>query len=84
MDKQQEGFTVISTTPLNTSVNELEASSSCEVTKVLLFVENVREFRQLLGHEEFLSLAYNLMVGHQVVVRGCPSELVTSIIKCLK
>nr|CAD7439675.1 unnamed protein product [Timema bartmani] len=83
-EETAEGFTVISTTPLNTSVNELEASSSCEVTKVLLFVESVREFRQLLGHEEFLSLAYNLMVGHQVVVRGCPSELVTSIIKCLK
>nr|CAD7262379.1 unnamed protein product [Timema shepardi] len=83
-EETAEGFTVISTTPLNTSVNELEASSSYEVTKVLLFVENVREFRQLLGHEGFLSLAYNLMVGHQVVVRGCPSELVTSIIKCLK
>nr|CAD7199377.1 unnamed protein product [Timema douglasi] len=83
-EETAEGFTVISTTPLNTYVNELEASSSYEVTKVLLFVENVREFRQLLGHEGFLSLAYNLMVGHQVVVRGCPSELVTSIIKCLK
>jgi hypothetical protein len=36
-----------------------------------------------LGPTAFLSLAYCLMVGRQLILRGKPSGLITSIASCL-
>ncbi|XP_049778379.1 folliculin [Schistocerca cancellata] len=47
-------------------------------------VSELRALREVLGTQSFLTLAYALMVGYQVVVRGQPRSLVISLIKNLK
>jgi hypothetical protein len=46
-------------------------------------IHNVRHLRQILGPIPFLSLAYSLMVGRQLILRGQPSGLIASISDCL-
>ncbi|XP_066990996.2 triokinase/FMN cyclase, partial [Anabrus simplex] len=80
----EEGFTLVSATDDHSPVHELEASGSCDVDDVAPAVSNIRHLYQIVGRQQFIALAYNLMVGHQVVVRGQPRQLVASIIACLK
>jgi len=47
-------------------------------------VSGLRQLRDYLGPESFDSVLYCLLVGHQVVVRGQPSSMVTSTLQVLQ
>lgn len=78
----EEGFTMVSAKERLYPVQELEASGESE--NLTPAVKNVRELKQILGNQQFHTLAYCFMTGHQVVVRGQPRQLIASIIRCLK
>ncbi|KAK7868145.1 hypothetical protein R5R35_003021 [Gryllus longicercus] len=78
----EEGFTLVSAKERHCPVQELEASG--EVLSHKPAISNVRQLREILGRQQFIILAFCFMTGHQIVVRGQPQELVSSIIRCLK
>jgi hypothetical protein len=68
---------------VHSPVLELEASASHDANPVSPVIHNVRHLQQILGPTPFLSLAYSLMVGRQLILRGQPSGLIASIADCL-
>ncbi|XP_069701383.1 folliculin isoform X2 [Periplaneta americana] len=80
----EEGFTLVTAKQVHSPVLELEASASHDTNPSSPVIHNLRHLRQVLGPTPFLSLAYSLMVGRQVVIRGQPAGLIGSIANCLK
>lgn len=71
---------MITTPHLYHSTADQEEDSSHEEN----CIEKLRNLREELGPQNFLKLAYGMVVGHQIVIRGQPQELVASIINTLK
>jgi hypothetical protein len=83
LSETEEGFTLVTAKQVHFPVVELEASASHDASLVAPVIPNVRHLHQILGPTPFLSLAYCLMVGRQLILRGQPSGLITSIANCL-
>ncbi|PNF29266.1 Folliculin [Cryptotermes secundus] len=80
----EEGFTLVTTAKqVHSPVLELEASASHDASPISPVVHNIRHLHQILGPTPFLSLAYSLMVGRQLILRGKPAGLIASIANCL-
>lgn len=79
----EEGFTLVTAKQVHFPVVELEASGSHDANMVAPLIRNVRHLHQILGPVPFLSLAYCLMVGRQLILRGQPSGLIASIANSL-
>jgi hypothetical protein len=79
----EEGFTLVTAKQVHSPVLELEASASHDANPLAPVIHNVRHLREILGPTAFLSLAYSLMVGRQLILRGKPSGLIASIASCL-
>jgi hypothetical protein len=79
----EEGFTLVTAKQVHSPILELEASASHDANPVAPVVHNVRHLHEILGPTAFLSLAYSLMVGRQLILRGKPSGLIASIASCL-
>jgi len=79
----EDGFTLVTPKQVRSPVLELEASASHDANPVAPLVHNVRHLHEILGPTAFLSLAYSLMVGRQLILRGKPPGLIASIASCL-
>lgn len=79
----EDGFTLLTAKQIHSPVLELEASASHDANPFAPVVHNVRHLHEILGPTAFLSLAYSLMVGRQLILRGKPSGLIASIASCL-
>ncbi|KAJ9591168.1 hypothetical protein L9F63_002285 [Diploptera punctata] len=80
----EDGFTLVSAKKVHSPVLELEASASHETSQNSPVINDLRHLHEILGPIPFLSLAYCLMVGKQIVIRGQPAGLIASIANCLK
>ncbi|PSN57758.1 hypothetical protein C0J52_00340 [Blattella germanica] len=69
----EEGFTLVTAKPVHSPVLELEASASHETSQNAPVISNLRHLHEILDPIPFLSLAYCLMVGRQIVLvpRSC-------------
>lgn len=84
LSETEEGFTLVTTAKqVHSPVLELEASASHDANPVSPVIHNIRHLCQILGPTPFLSLAYSLMVGRQLILRGQPAGLIASIANCL-
>jgi hypothetical protein len=79
LSETEEGFTLVTAKQIHSPVLELEASASHEAYPLAPVVHNLRHLHHILGPTPFLSLAYCLMVGRQLILRGHPPGLIASI-----
>ncbi|XP_076331134.1 folliculin isoform X2 [Tachypleus tridentatus] len=91
-EETEEGFVEVHTKKVPMSyVKAQTASVSCGITSENDFapddspcVKSLQDLVEVLGKEKFHTLCYNIVIGNQLIFRGKPRSLISSVILCLK
>lgn len=96
-EETEEGFTMLYTKTVprgsnkppivqasgNETTHESDPEDSLVDESIPVF-KNLRHLHKVLGHVKFHALAFNVVIGNQIIIRGAAKQMVKSVIECLK
>ena len=84
-EETEEGFLKVFSTKVTNDEQISEGDSDeLDTVKSSVLCESLRQLVRVIGYEQFHCVAYHVIIGNQIIVRGNDRGLIRSIIDCLK